>query len=214
MPQPLDEIRTAYDDAAEAYADGFLDELNRKPQDVELLKRFASLVGQGKTVLDIGCGPGHTTAHLSSLGLSPIGIDLSPGMIAKAKSLFPDIVFKTGNLLQLPHEDNSVEGILAFYCIVHLQSKQLAEAFNEIYRVLAYGGALLLSFHVGSEMVVAEDFLGSGAKLEFFPFPPDSIQTALLATGFTDLEILQRPPYDEEYPTDRCYIFAHKQNSD
>ena len=32
----------------------------------------------GQRVLDLGCGPGHTTAHLAALGLRPLGVDLSP----------------------------------------------------------------------------------------------------------------------------------------
>ncbi len=125
MTQSRSEIRAAYDTASQAYADSFLDEMQHKPADVELLKQFVSLVGDGNRVLDLGCGPGHTTAHLDSLGITPIGVDLSPQMIAKASTLFPHLEFTVGDFFQLPHNDNSVSGLLGFYCIVHLQSTEL-----------------------------------------------------------------------------------------
>jgi SAM-dependent methyltransferase len=210
MPQSPKEIQGAYDAAADTYADRFLNELEYKPRDVELLQQFVSIVGPGQRVLDLGCGPGHTTAHLSSLGLKPVGVDLSPEMIAKAASLFPTVDFTTGDFFELPDDDDSVAGLLAFYCIVHLQSVQLAPAFSEMLRVLKSGGVLLLSFHVGTDAVRVENFLNTGAMLEFFPFPVAGVQTALLAAGFSDLEIHERPPYDREYPSNRCYMFAYK----
>ena len=203
-------IQAAYDLAADAYADKFVDELQHKPRDIELLQQFASIVGRGQTVLDLGCGPGHTTAHLASLGVNPVGIDLSPQMITKAQTLFPNIDFEVGDFFQLSADDGAVSGILAFYCIVHLRSEQLVEALSEMFRVLRSNGALLLSFHIGNESVFVEDFLDSGAALEFWPHPVADVEAALRSAGFADVEIHERPPYDTEYPTQRCYILARK----
>ena len=213
MPQSLIDIRNAYDAAAEAYAASFLDELLHKPRDVELLQQFASSVGLGQRVLDLGCGPGHTTAHLALSGLRSTGVDLSPQMIAKALALFPQVDFTVGDFFRLSDQDGSVSGVLAFYCIVHLRSDQLVPAFSEMFRVLKFGGVLLLSFHVGSGSVLKDNFLDTGATLEFSPFPVADVQSALLTAGFTDMEIHERPPYEIEYPTNRCYIFAYKPRS-
>ena len=210
MPQPLNEIRTAYDLAANVYADKFLDELSHKPRDIELLQEFASKVGKGQRVLDLGCGPGHTTSYLASLGLASIGVDLSPEMIATAKSHFPDIQFAVGDFFQLSESNQSVAGILAFYCIVHLQTAELVTVFREIYRVLKFDGVFFLSFHIGIDSVYVDDFLGAGGKLEFFPFPVATVQSALEESGFNDLVIHERTPYETEYPTNRCYVFATK----
>ena len=210
MIPTLTEIRIAYDLAAAAYADKFLDELTYKPSDVDLLNQFALSVGTGQRVLDIGCGPGHTTAHLASLGLTPIGVDLSPEMVAKAKSLFPDLEFMVGDFFRLADHDGAVGGLLAFYCIVHLQIDQLLPVFSEMFRVLKSGGVLLLSFHIGSNTVLVENFLDTGASLEFSAFLLADVESALMSAGFAKIEIHERPPYETEYPTNRCYIFAHK----
>ncbi|MFZ0120625.1 MAG: class I SAM-dependent methyltransferase [Pseudonocardiaceae bacterium] len=42
-------------------------------------------------VADLGCGPGRLTAHLHSLGLSLLGVDLSPSMVALARRTYPDL---------------------------------------------------------------------------------------------------------------------------
>jgi SAM-dependent methyltransferase len=206
-------IRTAYDVASEAYARKFVNELDHKPFDRELLKQFAAIVGPGRPVLDIGCGPGHTTAHLISLGIMATGVDLSPKMIETASKAFPQSRFEVGDFFALPNEAASVGGVLAFYCIVHLTADELIPAFAEIFRVLSGGGVLLLSFHVGSEVVRAENFLETGTVLDFTFFEPVEVEAALRTVGFSPIDAHIREPYDPEYPSKRCYIFAYKRDS-
>jgi ubiquinone/menaquinone biosynthesis C-methylase UbiE len=210
MRQTLADIRTAYDLAAEPYANKFLNELLDKPRDIELLQQFASMVGPGQRVLDLACGPGHITAHLASLGLNAVGVDLSPEMVATATRRFPTVEFTVGDFLALANHDGSVAGIIAFYCIVHLRADQLLPAFSEMFRVLNIGGVILLAFHIGTDSVRVDSFLGTGASLEFYPFLVADVHSALLAAGFTNIATYERPPYDTEYPTNRCYTFAHK----
>jgi SAM-dependent methyltransferase len=200
----------AYDVACEAYAQKFLNELDHKPLDRELLKQFAAIVGPARPVLDIGCGPGHTTAHLTALGLIATGVDLSPKMIERASATFPQSCFEVGDFFALPNESSSIAGILALYCIVHLTPAQLVPAFLEMFRVLSSGGVLLLSFHVASEVVHAENFLGTAAVLDFTFFEPAQVETALRTAGLEGIDVRTRAPYDSEYPSTRCYIFAHK----
>jgi len=210
LPQARASVREAYDVASDAYARKFLNELDHKPLDREWLAEFASLVGRERPVLDLGCGPGHTTAYLKSLGLSVTGVDLSPKMIEKASECFPHARFAVGDLFALPCESSSVAAILALYCIVHLTADELQPAFAEMFRVLAAGGVLLLSFHVGSEVRRAENFLDTYAVLDFRFFQPDQVRAALIDAGFESIDIRVRDPYEIEYPSKRCYVFAHK----
>lgn len=210
MSSSLDSVRAAYDIASEAYARKFVSELDHKPFDRGLLQRFAASVDEGRPVLDLGCGPGHTTAHLTSLGLLATGVDLSPRMIEIASRTFPQSRFEVGDFCSLRHEPSSVAGILAFYCIVHLTPEQLVPAFAEMHRVLSDDGVLLLSFHVGTEMLRAENFLETNAVLEFTFFEPPQIEAALRSVGFDWVEVRVRAPYDTEHPSQRGYILALK----
>ncbi|MCA9077409.1 MAG: class I SAM-dependent methyltransferase [Planctomycetaceae bacterium] len=203
-------IRSAYDTASAAYARAFLAELDHKPFDRELLKQFAESVGVGQTVLDIGCGPGHTTAHLNSLGLAATGVDLSPKMIDLATVTFPQVSFEVGDFFALERQPSSVAGILAFYCIVHLTPEQLVPAFSEMYRVLRDDGVLLLAFHVGAEVIHAENFLDTDAVLDFTFFETSQVEAALSTAGFALIDMHVREPYEAEHPSQRCYMLARK----
>jgi ubiquinone/menaquinone biosynthesis C-methylase UbiE len=210
MSQSNDDVQRAYDLASRKYAETFLNELDYKPRDRKLLARFAELNAAGDLVLDIGCGPGHTTNYLRKLGLKVTGIDLSDGMIEQATHEFPDCSFKQGDMLDLEIVNSTVDGILAFYCIVHLTAIQLTEAVTEFHRILKPGGVVLLSFHVGNEVVHTDDFLESGAKLDFFAFEADQVENALTEAGFTRLKAIVRDPYEQEYPSQRGYVWGFK----
>lgn len=210
MTSSSNSVRAAYDIASEAYARKFTTELDYKPLDREWLKEFANTVDAKRPVLDIGCGPGHATAHLTSLGLMAAGIDLSPKMVELAARTFPQARFEVGDFFSLHHETSSIGGVLAFYCIVHLKLEQLAAVFAEMHRVLTSGGLLLLSFHVGTEVIRAERFLDTSAVLDFSFFDPAQVEAALRTVGFEPINVRIRPPYDTEHPSHRCYIFAHK----
>lgn len=205
-----DSIRQAYDLASAAYAAKFLQELDNKPFDRALLKEFSEAIGPSERVLDLGCGPGHTTAYLTSLGLAAVGIDISPQMIAVAQQIFPQCQFEVGDLLDLVYKPSELAGILAFYCIVHLTHEQLLPALSEMQRVLRPGGVLLLAFHAGTDVIHAENFLDTSAALTFRFFDPADIETQLRQAGFSHIDVRLRPPYDSEHPSQRCYVWAVK----
>jgi SAM-dependent methyltransferase len=217
MPQetPLSRasVREAYDIATDAYARKFLNELDQKPLDREWLTEFASLIGPERPVLDLGCGPGHTTSYLTSLGLNVTGVDLSPRMIEKAAECFPQTRFAVGDFFALPNEPSSIAGIVALYCIVHLTPDELRAALAEMLRVLSGDGVLLLSFHLGSGVIRAEKFLDTDAVLEFQFFECNQVEAILTEVGFNRVDVRIREPYAIEYPSQRCYVFAYKLRS-
>jgi hypothetical protein len=76
----LDDIRVSYDEVAASYADQQRDSLDGEPYLRAALALFAELIRDsgGGPVADLGCGPGHVTAHLQQLGVSAFGIDCCP----------------------------------------------------------------------------------------------------------------------------------------
>ncbi len=204
------DVRRAYDLASTAYAEKFLKELDEKPFDREILREFARMLGPERVVLDLGCGPGHTTAYLASLGLNSTGIDISPGMIEQAALHFPAVTFEVGDFVKLSRSDAHAAGMVAFYCIVHLRYDELLDAFREMHRLLTPGGVLLLAFHAGDEVIRATNFLGTSAELDFRFFDPAKVELELRAAGFESTEVRVRKPYSTEHPSQRCYIFAFK----
>ena len=51
-----------------------------------------------RTALDLGCGTGVLCEALSAAGIRTLGVDLSPEMIAIARSRSPDLAYETGDM--------------------------------------------------------------------------------------------------------------------
>ena len=208
-----DSVRESYDAAAAAYAERLSDELDRKPLDRHLLNRFAEEVSGRGLVADLGCGPGHVAAYLAARGVSALGIDLSPAMIAAASSRHPGIDFRAGDMRRLDLADASLAGAVVFYSIVHFDAAELPPVFTELRRVLAPGGLALVAFHVrtpdDAEVVHVDDLFGAKVSLDFRFHSPDAVESALEAAGLPVFERVEREPYEgAEHPSRRCYLLA------
>lgn len=118
--------------------------------DLELIRRWAApLPGP---VLDVGCGPGHLSAYLSSLGAETTGVDLAERFVDHAKATYPHVAFELGSMASLAVADNSVTGILAWYSVIHVDPENLPQVLAELRRVLVPGGTLLLAFFAADEL--------------------------------------------------------------
>jgi SAM-dependent methyltransferase len=204
------DVRLVYDLTADDYAEAFFDELDKKPFDRELLERFAALIPAGGQVCDLGCGPGHLTAHLAGLGLDAFGVDFSPQMVEAARSRVPGCEFRVGDMRALDVAPGALGGIAAFYSIIHLEPDDLRRAFSSMHRALMGGGALLLAYHAGAGSVSSDDWFGKGVSISANLLDPPAILDALTGLDFEIHESHVRDPYDFEYPTPRAYVLASK----
>jgi ubiquinone/menaquinone biosynthesis C-methylase UbiE len=202
---------SGYDDLAGIYAEKFFHELEHKPIDRELLARLADYVDGIGPICDMGCGPGQIARYLHDLGATVLGVDISAEMVAVARRLNPHIEFWEGNMLSLEFDDESWGGIAAFYSIIHIPHAKIVEALRELKRVLKPGGTLLLSFHIGEEIMNILELWGKEVDMYFIFFPVEQMLGYVRAAGFEHLDTVERPPYrDVEYQSHRAYIFAGK----
>lgn len=58
--------------------------------------------GPRTRLLDLACGPGHTTAAAQARGSDVLGVDVTPGMIEAARRRFPACRFAVGDMLDPP----------------------------------------------------------------------------------------------------------------
>ncbi|MFC9504899.1 class I SAM-dependent methyltransferase [Streptomyces sp. NPDC057002] len=178
------ETRTFYDTVAEDYAVQFGDYLAATPLDRGLLAGFAGLVGEGGEVADLGCGPGRVTAFLADRGLSVFGLDLSESMLAIARRENPGLRFEQGSILELDLPDDSLDGVVSWYSIIHTPLDHLPAVFAGFHRVLRPGGHLLLGFQAGDEPRRYEEAFGHRVALDFRRRRPEQIVPLLEAAGF------------------------------
>jgi SAM-dependent methyltransferase len=152
------------------------------------LALFAEMVhaAGGGPVADVGCGPGHVTAHLHGLGIDVFGIDLSPAMIDMARRDHPRLHFEVGSMTDLQLADASVAGLLAFWSLIHVPDDTVPQVFRQFRRVLRPGGPLLLGFHVGDETrLKTHGYGGHPMRVYVHRRQPERVAAWLSDAGFT-----------------------------
>ena len=213
MTEEKSEIEKSYDRVVKQFVAEFFDELQRKPFDRELLDQFAETVeGQGK-ICEIGCGPGQIARYLQDRLVSMCGVDLSAEMVKWARRLNPDISFQRGDMRALEISDASLAGIVCFYAIIHLKREDVPRALSEMHRVLKPGGRLLMSFHGGEGELHRDQWYDMPVSIDICLFEREEMAGNLEAAGFEVERIVDREPYESEYPTRRVYAFGRKPTS-
>ncbi len=103
----------------------------------------------GARVLDVGCGTGYAVIHLGELPEveKACGIDISPGMIAAARSKIPEssrqkIEFLEASADRIPYPDGTFHHVICTNSFHHYPDPLLA--LGEMQRVLKPGGELVI----------------------------------------------------------------------
>jgi ubiquinone/menaquinone biosynthesis C-methylase UbiE len=92
----------------------------------------------GEQVVDLGCGTGIFTQIMQrKYGLCMSGLDISSLSMERAQREYPEIPFMTGDVEQLPFEDNSFDGITLVGVVHHFPQPE--RFLDEVYRVLKPG---------------------------------------------------------------------------
>jgi len=108
-----------------------------KARIVDAVVRLGKLKA-GARIADLGCGSGAFTVLLRQRGFAPMGLDISPKLIALAREKFAGIEFLEGDAENLPFADGSLDAILLSGLIHHFPDPRRLAA--ETYRVLKPGG--------------------------------------------------------------------------
>ncbi len=207
----LADTRASYDTVADSYSDFTREALAGEPYLRGALALFADLVDAvgGGPVADVGCGPGHVTAHLHALGVDVFGLDLSPAMIEIARREHPDLRFEVGSMTDLRLADASVAALLAFWSLIHIPDDEIPAVLGHFRRVLRPGGPVLLGFHVGDgSRLKTQGYGGHPMNVYVHRRRPERVAAWLRDAGFTvEAQVLIDP--DESVPG--AILFARRQ---
>ena len=109
---------------------------------------LAPRTAQSVSVLEAACGSANDYRFLDSYGVARFldysGFDLSADNIANARDMFPAIAFQRGNVFEIPHQNESIDFVLAFDLFEHLSLEGLEAALEEVCRIARRG--LVLNF--------------------------------------------------------------------
>ena len=106
---------------------------------------FARRYGEGRRVLDAGCGVGYGAAELAQSALHVTGLDISPEAVefARVNYPIPNLRFVVSSCTATPFPKNSFELVVAFEVIEHLQD--FRGFLNECARVVTPQGLCIVS---------------------------------------------------------------------
>lgn len=197
-------VSAAYDTVAGDYERRFLDELNGKPRDRELLDRLAAIAGD--PIVEVGCGPGQIGAYLRRSGRRVFGADLSREMATRAGARLCGGV--AADMLRLPFQDRSVGAVVAFYSVIHLPRSSIGLAFHEFGRTLRSGGHVVVSAHEGQGELELSEFLGHPVDLPVTFYALGELTSAAEDAGLRIVRAERRQPYADEGQTIRLYVHA------
>lgn len=96
-----------------------------------------------KPYLDLGCGSGNYTQALFSKGVKIEGIDISQGMLSKAREKYPEVIFHQGSALDLPFKDNSYFGATCILATHHIGNFE--KLCREAYRIIKKGQLVIFT---------------------------------------------------------------------
>ena len=145
------ETISVYDSRAHEYAEL----LNKQAPDPQLVA-FMRLLPDGGRVLDLGCGPATSSAHLRDAFFRPDPVDASAGMVVLANETY-DINARVMTF----HEVDMVSeyaGVWANFSLLHAPRADLPQHLGAIAKALLPDGILSIGMKTGS--IEARDSIG------------------------------------------------------
>jgi demethylmenaquinone methyltransferase/2-methoxy-6-polyprenyl-1,4-benzoquinol methylase len=159
---------------------------------------------RGSVVLDLACGTGDLCREIDAAGLSAVGVDLSYGMLAAART---DAPLLQGDALRLPVRPGTVDGVTCGFALRNLV--ELAPFFGELARVLRPGGRIALlevatppnpvmrwghGVYFGKVVPLIGGLISDASAYRYLPrsvaYLPDAdeMRSMIAEAGFTDVD--------------------------
>jgi SAM-dependent methyltransferase len=203
--------RRAYNLAAQRYHDLFHDELRDKEYDRRLLDSFAARFTENAVICDAGCGPtAHIGRYLFDKGMQVVAVDIADRCVELARNHNPDMRVERGDISQLPFEDGTFDGIVAYYSIIDTPKRYVPRIFSEFHRTLKRNGHLLIAAKAGTTEGYVDDLLGISAEIYFTLFSTQEIAAYFEQTDFFVEFLESRNPYDFEIASERIFAIGKK----
>lgn len=193
-------VQSHYDDISDVYEQRYDHRERGRLYYDHISQAVISKIKTGGNLLDIGCGTGLFISRYLKFGGTATGVDISPGMIHRARVKFPDLEFFVGNAENLPFRDNSYDAISSLLAFSYLQRPEMM--LSDCLRILVPGGRLALCtlgknmftsglptlFVIGEKMKIRK--VGIGNFSENY-YSAQEMYQLMAHAGFEDIEIFR-----------------------
>ncbi len=177
--EPKKIVRESYNRISRAYRG---DSVSRDKGYFRWLEILTPLLKSGDPVLDLGCGCGIPVAQELARTFRVTGVDISEVQIARAKSLVPEATFLHEDITSVNFPSNTFAGIVSFFAIIHIPSKEQQPIFKSIFRWLKPGGYLIVT--IGHKAWTGYDDDWYGARMYWSHADEDTYLNWLQEIGF------------------------------
>lgn len=106
---------------------------------IQILNEFADSIESNATILDAGCGGKPATLD----GTKTVGLDFSRGQLEKYTGDTVPLV--QGDMTNLPFNNNSFDGVTAFFSMIHILLDEHQTVCDEFARVVRPNSPVLLT---------------------------------------------------------------------
>ncbi len=169
----------------------------------KLEKKFLSLLDETTSIIDVGCGAGHSAIWFSQNVSEVIALDPSIKLTEKLK-LLSKVNTINESILNIDFRQ-SFNGAWASFSLQHLKKHNQKKALSIIYDALKYPGLLYLGIHRGEHSY--RDNLG---RL-YVPRNERELENELVEIGFRIRDISIKKSFSfEKKPIEVMHIFCSK----
>lgn len=131
------------------------DRVSRWLQNLQLEALSVLELGPDDRLLDVGCGTGAAVRAAAPIVAHAVGVDLSPGMIGRARELAgatANVEFHVADAEALPFDDATFTTLLCTTSFHHYPDP--AGAVGEMARVLTPGGRIVIADMVSDRLIM------------------------------------------------------------
>jgi SAM-dependent methyltransferase len=145
-------MRAVWDALAAAETEVYVGDPARGEEELASLFGRLGADPRGGVCVEVGCGPGRMTGALAERFDRVVAVDVSPGMIARAREevTAPNVAFREVSGERLDGvADASADVAVCYLVLQHLPSRRLVRAYvREVARVLRPGGEAFVQLPV------------------------------------------------------------------
>lgn len=190
MPAYKKQTLRAYEAHAQELEESFGQHFSQVRKEADFFREKLS----GKTIVDVGAGPGTHAEYFQSKGLDVVCVDYSPEMLRRCA--LKGIKVHLVDMEQFSMPPSTVDGVWMYHSLIHVKDEQIPSIFSRVHRMLKPSGILGLSVREGSQDGF-EHAWGDGSMRWFNFFTDEEIRSYV--EGYFDVVRFARYPVSSSH---------------